>query len=249
MKNWTVYDNADSRKVVVKDAAFELYAGEILGIYGIVGAGRTELMTSIFEGKAIKSTGELYLHGQKKVIRDTQDATKQKIALVTEDRKKTGLVLMHSVRSNIALASLNKRAKMGKIDHAGEAVAVDKSIQDFRVKVPDSSYLVKQLSGGNQQKVVLAKWMLNEPEVLIMDEPTRGIDVGAKAEIYKMLRDLADAGKGVIVISGELPEILGISDRILVMCEGEIVANLNAGDANEVNLAQYALGVAGKADA
>lgn len=241
VKNWTVYDRSATGKPVVENAEFQLYSGEILGIYGIVGAGRTELMASIFEGKAVKSTGELYIRGQRKTLRDTRSATTEKLAFVTEDRKKTGLILEHSVRNNIALASLGKRSKFGKLDHKAEASAVSRTIQDFRIKVPDTGFLVRQLSGGNQQKVVLGKWMLNDPDILIMDEPTRGIDVGAKAEIYKMLRDFTREGKGVIVISGELPEILGLSDRILVMCEGRIAAEFSCDEANEVILAQYAL--------
>ena len=244
VRNWTVYDRAVPDKAVVEDAAFKLYSGEILGVYGIVGAGRTELMSSIFEGRAVKSTGELYIRGQRKTLRDTCSATAEKMAFVTEDRKKTGLVLEHSVRSNIALTSLGKRSRFGRLDHRAEAGAVDETVKRFRIKVPDAGFLVRQLSGGNQQKVVLGKWMLNDPDILIMDEPTRGIDVGAKAEIYKMLRDFTEEGKGVIVISGELPEILGLSDRILVMCEGRIVAELSGGEADEVTLARYALSAA-----
>jgi len=241
VRNWTVYDRAAPEKKVVEDASFQLYSGEILGVYGIVGAGRTELMASIFEGRAVKSAGELSIRGQRKTLRDACSATAEKMAFVTEDRKKTGLVLEHSVQNNIALASLGKRSRFGRLDHKAEAAAVTETVKNFRIKVPNASYLVRQLSGGNQQKVVLGKWMLNDPDILIMDEPTRGIDVGAKAEIYKMLRDFTEEGKGVIVISGELPEILGLSDRILVMCEGRIVAELSGEEADEVILAQYAL--------
>jgi len=243
VEDWTVYDGVNKEKEVVKNVAFELHAGEILGIYGLVGAGRTELIQSLFEGKEIKSKGRLYLKKQEVQIRNVADAIEKKMALVTEDRKKTGLVLCMNIKNNIALASLNSRTILkGAVDQDKENKAADDTIAQLKVKVPSSSYLVSQLSGGNQQKVVLGKWLLTQPEILILDEPTRGIDVGTKAEIYRMLREFTQNGMSVIVVSGEMPEILGISDRILVMQEGKITGTLYAEEASEILLAQYALG-------
>lgn len=243
IENWTVYDTVNKEKEVVKNASFALHAGEIVGIYGLVGAGRTELIQSIFEGRAIKSKGDLYLKKQKVQIQDVAGAIDRKMALVTEDRKKTGLVLCMSVKNNIALASLHARTVLkGIVDQTKEEESADEIISQLKVKVPNSGYLVSQLSGGNQQKVVLGKWLLTQPEILILDEPTKGIDVGTKAEIYRMLREFTDNGVAVIVVSGEMPEILGISDRILVMQEGKITGTLRAEEASEILLAQYALG-------
>lgn len=243
VEGWTAYDKIYPDKKAADNISFALHEGEILGIYGLVGAGRTELLQSIFEGRDAKSKGTLYLHGKKTIVKDPADAVEKNIAFITEDRRKTGLILISSVRRNIAVASLKKRAKGGMVDFKAESAAVDIAITRFKIKVPNSDHLVSKLSGGNQQKVVVGKWTLTEPDILIMDEPTRGIDVGTKAEIYKMLREFTEEGKGVIVISDELPEVLGVSDHILVMFEGSVVGEFTAAEANETVLAEHALGV------
>ncbi len=242
VQNWNVTDAKDPKKKVIQDLSFDLKKGEILGVYGLVGAGRTELVNSIFEGRQGYGSGNLYLANEKKVIKSPAHAIQNGIALITEDRKKTGLLLELSVGDNMSLASLKKVANIFQVIDKG---ANDKRIQSMvsalRVKVPNVKFLVNQLSGGNQQKVVLGKWLLTNPSILILDEPTRGIDVGAKAEIYKIIRDLAKEGIAILIVSSELPEILGISDRVLVMRNGEICKEF-CEEVDEETLVRYAMG-------
>jgi len=244
VENWNIYGSRTEDDRIEKDVSFCLHKGEILGFYGLVGAGRSELMNSIFEGKKrIKSSGDLYIHGEKCTISHTQGAIRKKLSMVPEDRKHYGLNIGLSCRENIALASLKWRSvAMGIIQGTQEVLAVEEMIERLNVKVSHMNRLVNTLSGGNQQKVVLGKWLLTDPEILIMDEPTRGIDVGAKAEIYKILHDLADRGVSVIVVSGELPEILGVCNRVLVMREGIICAEFEAEKAAEAEVLRYAVG-------
>lgn len=243
IENWTAYDGKDVNRKVVDQVNLELYKGEILGLYGLMGAGRTELVNSIFEGRAIHSTGQIYIDGKPVVIRSPKDAIKHGMALVTEDRKKTGLVLGLSVRENISLASLGKLVNtLHVMDFEKERECVNQSVKDLSIKVPDVAHLARQLSGGNQQKVVLSKWLLSDPKILIMDEPTRGIDVGTKVEIYRILRNLADKGISILMVSSEMPEVIGVSDRILVMKEGKIVEDVSGFKATEELLAKCVLG-------
>ena len=247
VKDWIAYDTVIPDKIRIHNVSFDVRKNEILGIYGLVGAGRTELVQSLFEGKAVKSSGEIWLEGRKLNINHAADSISNGICLATENRKATGLVMTMNVRENITLASIRDRISktlkpLGVIDEKGENNAAQEMIGKLRVKVPHSSYNVKKLSGGNQQKVVLSKWLLAKPKILILDEPTRGIDVGAKAEIYKILRDLADQGISVIMISSEMPEMIGVADRILVMREGKFVGELDSCDVNEELLVTYAMG-------
>ncbi len=180
-------------------------------------------MESIFCGNEKHSTGELFLHGEKVAIRNVADAIKHGVGMVTEDRRITGLVLSHSVQSNAALASLDEFSDRFKFIKNKELTEQVKKITDYlKLKVPDNNYPVNKLSGGNQQKVVLAKWLLSNPEILILDEPTRGIDVGTKVEIYFMLREMVKANMSIIVVSSELLELMGVCDRIYIMREGTI---------------------------
>ncbi|MDD3403719.1 MAG: sugar ABC transporter ATP-binding protein [Hespellia sp.] len=203
-----------------KDINFELHKGEVLGIYGLVGAGRSEVVETIF-GMRGKYEGEIFVHGKKIVISSEKDAIKNGIALATEDRKGTGIFLGLPIRNNISMAWLNNLTKLGFVN--GKKEKTETNIVGDRLKVKAASYAnaVGTLSGGNQQKVVLAKWLLTNPDVLILDEPTRGIDIGAKAEIYKIIEELTSQGKSVIMVSSEMPEILGMSDRIMVIADGE----------------------------
>lgn len=220
VKNWNVKEKG---KEILKDISFDLKKQEIIGFYGLVGAGRTELMESIFCGNEKHSTGELFLHGEKVAIRNVADAIKHGVGMVTEDRRITGLVLSHSVQSNAALASLDEFSDRFKFIKNKELTEQVKKITDYlKLKVPDNNYPVNKLSGGNQQKVVLAKWLLSNPEILILDEPTRGIDVGTKVEIYFMLREMVKANMSIIVVSSELLELMGVCDRIYIMREGTI---------------------------
>jgi len=215
----------------LRDVSFELRKGEILGIYGLVGAGRTDLCKALFG--VISATGELTLNEEKLLNRNPSMAIKNKMAFLTEDRKTEGLIMGLSLRENMALPSLSKRASLGIIKHREERREIRDSCQKLKIKTPSIENDVYYLSGGNQQKVVIGKWLLSAPLILICDEPTRGVDVGAKMEIYSHLRELADQGLSIILVSSELPEIIGMSDRILVMREGKVACELDAAGATE----------------
>lgn len=225
----------------VKDVSFKLKRGEILGIAGLVGSGRTELVRAIFGADPIIK-GEIYVKGKKVKITSPSDAIMLGIGLATEDRKAEGLFLDLGVKDNLTIASLKKFSKNGFIDMQNELSEVNTYIKELNVKTPSPFKKVKELSGGNQQKVVLAKWLSTGCDILILDEPTRGIDVGAKYEIYCLMNELAQSGMGIIMISSELPEILGMSDRILVMHNGRITGELDAKDATEEKIMWYATG-------
>jgi ribose transport system ATP-binding protein len=217
----------------VRDVSFQLHRGEILGIAGLVGAGRTEVMRAIFAADAPES-GEILVHGRHVAIRTPSDAVGHGIAYLSEDRKRYGLALGMDVEVNTVLASFRRFAnRFGWVKTRATREQALKLVQALSIKTPGIAQRVKNLSGGNQQKVVIAKWLTADTEILIFDEPTRGIDVGAKSEIYKLLNDLAREGKAIIMISSELPEILRMSHRILVMCEGRIAGDLAAGAATQ----------------
>lgn len=228
-----------SRRGKFEDISFSLKKGEILGIAGLMGAGRTELAEAIF-GLNPSDSGELYIKGKQVQIRSTSDAIKNRIALVPEDRKLLGLNLKDTTGFNISLSVLKLFEKMGALDKKAENDEVDRSISQFGIKVTGRKTPVVSLSGGNQQKVVIAKWMLSKPEILILDEPTRGIDIGAKTEIYKLISTLAGEGKAVIMISSELPEIIGMSDRVLVLSEGRLTGELHEGDISQMEIMKRA---------
>lgn len=208
-----------TREGLVDHVSFELRKGEILGIAGLVGAGRTELVEAIF-GAAKRDAGDIYVNGKLARINSTTQGKKYSIGLVTEDRKETGLALTYSVASNISMTNIDKVMKHGVISRKLERENTLKYVEELGIKTPSIQQTVLNLSGGNQQKVVLAKWLCANVDVLILDEPTRGIDVGAKYEIYLLMNKLVAQGKSIIMISSELPEVLGMSDRVLVMNEG-----------------------------
>ena len=228
-----------SRGRLVKDVSFRLRAGEVLGIAGLVGAGRSELAETIF-GLHPKTGGEILLDGKKINIWHPRDAIEHKIALITEDRKLTGLNLSANVKENISLAALSSLAKFGVIDQKQESTAANRYIKELGIKTPSENTAVNKLSGGNQQKVVLAKWLLADPRIIILDEPTRGIDVGSKRDIYLLINGLAKQGKAIILISSEMPEVMGISDRILVMCEGMVTGEISRRDFSQELIMKYA---------
>ena len=222
-----------NRKRDLRDISFSLKKGEILGFAGLMGAGRTELARAIF-GAEPPEQGEILVHGRPVTIRTPSDAVKAGIGYLSEDRKHFGLALGMDVRANIALASLPRYAdRLGRIDEARLAGIARDYIVKLKIRTPDDRQQVRLLSGGNQQKVVIAKWLLRDCDILIFDEPTRGIDVGAKAEIYRLLNDLAASGKAIIVISSELPEVVRLSHRIAVMCEGRLTGILPGGASQE----------------
>jgi ribose transport system ATP-binding protein len=224
----------------VRDVSFQLHKGEILGLAGLMGSGRTELARILFGVDRLDS-GEVQLNGQRVEIGNPREAAAAGIALIPEDRREQGLVLSHSVRDNLLLPLL-KRLEVGPLisDRKGNDLARS-LIQRFSVKVANMAHPVRLLSGGNQQKVVIAKWLGTEPDVLIMDEPTAGVDIGTKSEILDMIRDLADEGKGVIVISSEYPELLAVSDRVVVLKDGAVLNVLNRRDIPDEESLQLAV--------
>ena len=227
-----------SRGKRVHSANFQLKSGEVLGIAGLVGAGRSELAETIF-GIVPKTAGDIFIRNKRVKIKNPSDAIGYRMALITEDRKRTGLNLAANVRENISLAALRNLANGGLIDRRKEKKAAEEYISKLKIKTSGADAMVSNLSGGNQQKVVLAKWLLNEPEIIIFDEPTRGIDVGAKRDIYRIINELAKQGKAIIVISSEMPEVMGISDRILVMCEGKITGELQRKEFTQERIMSY----------
>ena len=215
---------------VVRDVSFTLHAGEILGIAGLIGSGRTELALTIF-GITPATAGEVLVDGRAVRIESPQQARDLGIAYVPEDRGLQGLVRPQSIQENISLTVLKSLATGTLIDHRKEERLARDAIAKFGIRARGPRQIVRQLSGGNQQKVVLAKWLATEPRILIMDEPTRGIDVGAKSEIHALMSALAARGLGILMISSELPEVLGMSDRVLVMKNGTLVAEFDRADA------------------
>ncbi len=202
-----------------KDVSFDLKKGEILGISGLVGSRRTELLETIY-GIAHKESGEIYIHGKKIENKNARDAIKNKFALVTEERRATGIVPLKSITFNATMSNLKSYSKYGLLSNKKMEKDAKWVVDSMKVKTPSTKTFIKTLSGGNQQKVIIGRWLLTEPDILLLDEPTRGIDVGAKYEIYQLIIDLAKNGKGVIVVSSEMPELLGICDRIMVMSNG-----------------------------
>ncbi|KZL90268.1 xylose ABC transporter ATP-binding protein [Clostridium magnum] len=243
VKNFNVYDTTNKEKFRVKNANFHLKRGEILGIAGLVGSGRTELVSSIFGSYEGRRNGDVYYLDKKINISNPDEALKKGIAMVPEDRKRHGIVGIMSVRNNITLANLIKY--QGKLDYLNkdtEIIDVMRLVDELKIKTSSIDLDVKSLSGGNQQKVVLAKNLLIGPQILILDEPTRGIDVGAKYEIYKLMFKLVKMGISIIMVSSELPEVLGISDRVLVMHEGEIKGDFDNIGLTQETIMQCAIG-------
>ena len=234
VKNWSVYHPLYTERKVVDNVSFKVHKGEVVGISGLMGAGRTELAMSIF-GKSYgtKISGQIFMNGREVHLNTVQAAIDNHLAYVTEDRKGNGLILSKSIKMNTSLANMRGISRRNVIDGDKEFAVAEEYRQKLHTKCPSVEQNVGNLSGGNQQKVLLAKWMFAEPDILILDEPTRGIDVGAKYEIYCIINDLVAAGKSVIMISSELPEVLGMSDRIYIMNEGKIVGEVGREEATQ----------------
>jgi ABC-type sugar transport system ATPase subunit len=228
-----------SRDGSFEDVSFSLARGEVLGLFGLVGSGRTELARAIF-GAEPPTSGEIVLNGHPYQPETPRAAVEAGIAYLTEDRKRDGLVMACSIRDNASLASLADMSQWGILDRSEQTERVRAKVRELDVRPPHIERLVRQLSGGNQQKVVFAKWLLVRADVLILDEPTRGVDVATKVEIYQIIRTLADQGKAILLISSELPEILGMCDRVLVMREGRLAAEVAREQATEEGLLAYA---------
>ncbi|PID57745.1 D-xylose ABC transporter ATP-binding protein [candidate division KSB3 bacterium] len=243
VRNLSVDDPGHLGKKALKNISFKVRQGEILGISGLMGAGRSELVTTIFGEYGKKREGEILLEGMPVENRSAREAMRNGISLVPEDRKLMGLVLEQTILKNIALPNLERFSTAFSINQLQELEECERMANHLKVKTPTLHALVSSLSGGNQQKVVIAKWLLSEPRVLIMDEPTRGIDVGAKFEIYKLMNNLAREGVAIVMISSELPEILGMSDRIMVMHEGECTGMLDRSEATQEKIMALATGL------
>lgn len=234
VRNWTVFDPASEREIL-KDINLHVRKGEIVGIAGLMGSGRSEFALSIF-GNTPKYkivSGEIYMNNKRKIFKNTKDAMKEGLAYVTEDRKRNGLILIQDVKFNTTIANLEALTHGLVINENEEVLEVNKYVDTLNIKATSITQLVMNLSGGNQQKVSLGKWLFANPKVLILDEPTRGIDVGAKFEIYNIMNQLVKEGYSIIMISSELQEILGMSDRLYVMAEGTITGELMASEATE----------------
>ena len=230
-----------SQKRIIQDISFTLHKGEILGIAGLLGSGRTELVRTIF-GADPSIAGEIFIEGKKVEIHDPLDAVRRGIALLPEDRKLHGLVLGMSLRDNISFVALKDLVRKGFIHRQTQIQLVREFVGKLNVRTTGPFQLVRNLSGGNQQKVVIAKWLAAKPKVLLLDDPTRGVDVGAKAEIYGIIRELARQGLGILFISSEIPEVLGVSDRIILIRNGKVVTELSKGEMNEERVMLLATG-------
>lgn len=238
--HWTVHHPMTPAKKVVDDVSFYVRRGEVVGISGLMGAGRTELAMSLFgHSYGTGISGTIKMNGKEVHLKNVRQAIEHKLAYVTEDRKGNGLILTNPIYTNTSLAKMDKVSRYGVIDKLKEVQIAEDYRQKLHTKAPSVYQNVGNLSGGNQQKVLLAKWMLTDPDVLILDEPTRGIDVGAKYEIYCIINDLVAAGKSVIIISSELPEVLGMSDRIYVMNEGKMVGEVDGKEATQEIIMSY----------
>jgi len=224
----------------LSEISFSLRAGEVLGVAGLMGAGRTELLESLFGARATTGDSRIVLDGEPLVVNDPRRAIKAGLAFVSEDRKAQGLLLGMDVGGNITLACLKRFSRFGFVQAAREEKTAREYIARLDIKTPDTRTAVASLSGGNQQKVVLAKWLLIRPRALLLDEPTKGIDVNGKTEIYRLIEDLAAAGVGVILVSSELPELLALSDRIIVLREGRLIRTLERSEATEERIIELA---------
>ena len=219
----------------LRDVSFEAKRGEILGVAGLDGSGRTELLENIF-GIAKRKEGEIYLHGKRVLNRSARESLANKFAMLTEERRATGIFAIRDIQANTTISSL-KRYKVGPfLSEKKLSESTEWGIQAMRTKTPSQKTQIRSLSGGNQQKVILARWLLTEPEVLLLDEPTRGIDVGAKYEIYCIIAEMAKQGKSIIMISSEMSELIGMSDRIMVMCDGRVTGFIDGDKANQENI-------------
>ena len=241
IENITLPSPFISNTNLVEDVSLSVKNGEVLGIFGLMGAGRTELFETLFGLHSNVMKGRVFIEGKQVKIASVMDAVSAGLGLVPEDRKEAGLVLQMSIAENIGLASIDQTTKYGLLNKDLEKSLADKYIDNLKIKTPSSKIPANNLSGGNQQKIVIGKWLATKPKVLLLDEPTRGIDVNAKNEIYHLIDSLAKEGLGVIVVSSELPEIMAISDRIIVMSESRVTAHFDSKDATEEKIMEAAI--------
>ena len=226
---------------IVDHVSFTVKAGEVLGLFGLMGAGRTELLETIFGLHPKTSSGTIFINEQLVKINSPKDAINSGVGFITEDRKQEGLVLQMSVASSISLASLEQTERFGFLSNRLESRLARDYVERLRIKTPSVRQIVENLSGGNQQKVVIAKWLATDPRILLLDEPTRGIDINAKNEIYRLISELAQKGLAIVMVSSELPEIMAIADRILVLSEGKQTAELARSQFSEESIMKAAI--------
>jgi ribose transport system ATP-binding protein len=241
VENLSFQNPENKEDFLVQNVSFSLHKGEVLGISGLMGAGRTELLEAVFGLHPRHVSGEMYIEGKPVCIKSVHHAIEAGIGLVPEDRKLQGLILNMDVVKNTTLANLKQVSSFGFLNQQKEEELAKKFSEKLKTRLASHKMQVKKLSGGNQQKVVIAKWLATNPKILLLDEPTRGIDVGAKAEIYQLINEMASQGMGIIVVSSELPEILAISDRILVLSESKLAAKYKREQATEEVLMKAAL--------
>jgi D-xylose transport system ATP-binding protein len=247
VRDMTVEDPNVRGKLLVNRVSFRVRRGEVLGIAGLMGAGRSDLLMAIFGAHVGRTSGEVFVEGKPVRIARPSDAIRHGIGFVTEDRKRYGLVLEQTILNNMTLAGLARLSGRFVTDEDAEAAAGERAMKDLRVKANSVFTIAGTLSGGNQQKVVLAKWLLTNPRVLFLDEPTRGIDVGAKQEIYAQINKLAREGLAIVLVSSELPEVLGLSDRVLVLHEGRVTGEFKRAEATPEAVMACATGHAQRA--
>jgi D-xylose transport system ATP-binding protein len=243
VKNLTAFDPNNPSMKIVDDCSFDIRKGEILGIAGLMGSGRTELVSTLFGEGGVNASGEIIIKGKKAAIKSARGAMMQKMSLVPEDRKALGLILNDTILKNMSLPNLEQYSSFLQINKNKEFKMCQQFANELQIKTQSINALANSLSGGNQQKVVIAKWLMSDPEILILDEPTRGIDVGAKFEIYKLINELAERGVAILMVSSELPEILSMSDRILVMHEKQCAGILNHSEATQEIIMALATGI------
>lgn len=243
VRNLSLLWPGHARGYRIRDISFDLFAGEVLGIAGLMGAGRTELLECLFGASQLPPTGEIYLEGKRIKPCHPREAIEQGIALVTEDRKRLGIFTAMSVGQNITLCDVAKMANVGILSSSKQRNAAQSMVDKLRIKTDGLTPSILSLSGGNQQKCIVGRWLLTKPKILLLDDPTRGVDVGAKAELYRIIRDFCNDGLGVIVTSSELPELLTLSDRIMVLAEGRQAALFSRDEATQDNIIQAATGM------
>ena len=231
-----------TRNEEFKDISFDLRSGEILGVFGLMGSGRSEIMETLF-GVRKKTGGDIYIKGIKIDIKAPRQAIRKKIAFVTEDRKRSGCFLPLNILINTYIASIDNYTRFGFVKHNAAKNSVAEMKEKLNIRTPSLKQIILNLSGGNQQKVLVARWLLTDPDIFLIDEPTRGIDVGAKSEIYKIINGMAKQGKGIIMVSSEMPEIIGICDRVMIICQGRKTGVLSRDEITQEKLLRYATGL------
>ncbi|NTA19083.1 sugar ABC transporter ATP-binding protein [Agrobacterium tumefaciens] len=242
LRNWTIANGGPGRPYLVEDLDMDVRAGEVVGIFGLLGSGAFDLTRSLFGAHESQVRGTIQIDGRTVSVKNPRDAIRSGIAYVPAERKRDGLIESHSITSNMTLAALSRLTRFGVLDRAAELTRVQTYVKSLKVKCGSVEQPISQLSGGNQQKVIAAKWLLTEPDVFILEEPTRGVDINARVDFYALVNELAAAGKAIIIVSTDLPEVLGMADRVMAMLEGNIVREWRRGEATEEDVMTVAAG-------